>query len=173
MAVEFQNNSMQVKQELENIAVAWLHTWGNEIAAQAKRNTSSEGWTNGERTALRDSYDCVVDETKTVATVGTPLEQGYWEEFGTGEHADTSKNGGREGRKDWWVYVAGQEPSDKESTHYKTKEEAEAVAESMRADGFDAYATNGREPNYTLENAFIAVKPKAIRDLENKTKGMG
>lgn len=171
--VEFHDNSMQVKQALENIAVAWLHTWGNETAAQAKRNTSTEGWTNGERTALRDSYDCVVDDAQKVARVGTSLEQGYWEEFGTGEHADTSKNGGREGRKDWWVYVAGQEPRDKESTHYATKEEAEAVAASMREDGFDAYATNGREPHYTLEKAFIAVKPKAIRDLENKTKGMG
>ena len=77
----FHDNSPQVIEKIKNIAVAWLHTWGNETAAQAKRNTSTEGWTNAERNALRDSYGCVVDEAKLEAQVGTPMEQGFWEEF--------------------------------------------------------------------------------------------
>jgi hypothetical protein len=106
--------------------------------------------------ALKGSYDVNVDESNGVGTVGTPLEEGYWEEFGTGEHADTAANGGKLGRQGWWVYVKGQGPSAKVSAEYRDKDEAEAVAASMRADGLDAYATNGRDPHYTLEHAFEA-----------------
>lgn len=169
----FHDYSLQAIEKIKSIAIAWLHTWGNETAAQAKRNTSTEGWTNAERTALRDSYGCVVDEAKLEAQVGTPMEQGFWEEFGTGEHADTAKNGGKEGRKDWWVYTPGQEPMEKESTHYKDETEARAAAAFIKeAYGKEAYATNGRDPNYTLEKSFISTKPKAVRDMENKLKGM-
>lgn len=170
--MEFYDYTERVMQAIEGVAVAWLHTWANEVASQAKRNTSTDDWTNGERTALRNSYGSVVDEGNMIAYVGSSMEQAFWEEFGTGSQADTDKNGGRLGRQDWWVYVKGQEPRDEESTHYKSKEEAETVAESMRAEGFDAYATNGREPHYTLENAFIAVEPKAQKDLKEKLKGL-
>ena len=54
------------------------------------------------------------------------------------------------------MYVKGQGPSATVSAEYRDKDEAEAVAKSMRADGLDAYATNGRDPNYTLEHAFEA-----------------
>ncbi len=165
--VKLVDNSIQVKAALNDTTIAWLYTWSNEIASQAKRNCQMDGNVGVQ---LRGSYSSVVNASAGEAQIGTPMEAGFWEEYGTGSHADTAKNGGREGRKDWWVYVKDQPPSEKESTHYKTQAEAQAVADSMRAQGFDAYATNGREPNYTLEKAFINTKPKAIADLENQLR---
>ena len=159
--------SSQVKETMNDEAVAWLYTWSNEIASHAKRNCQMDGNVGVQ---LRGSYTTSVDTTSGEAQIVSTLESAYWEEYGTGSHADTLKNGGKQGRKDWWVYVKDQPPRLTESTHYQTEAEAEAVAASMRAEGFDAYATNGRDPNYTLENAFIATKPKAQADMEARLK---
>lgn len=165
MAVEVKliDNSIAVKAALNEVSRAWLYTWSNEIASQAKRNCQMD---DNIGVQLRGSYSTVVDAGAGKAVIGSPLEAAYWEEYGTGSHADTRANGGKKGREGWWVYVKGQGPSAKESTHYQTRAEAEAVAASMRSDGFDAYATNGRDPNYTLERAFTVTKPKAIADLK-------
>ena len=149
--VEFKDFSMEVLVELDETTIAFLYEAAAEVTSQAQRTCVMED-DAGKR--LKGSYANVVDESKGTATVGTPLEEGYWEEFGTGEHADTGKNGGKLGRQGWWVYVKGQGPRAKVSTEYRSKEEAEAVAESMIADGLDAYATNGRDPHYTLEKSF-------------------
>lgn len=161
--IVFQDFSAQVKAAMKAEADAWLYTWSNEIASQAKRNCQMDGNVGVQ---LRGSYTTSVDTNAGEAKIGSTLEAAYWEEYGTGSHADTVKNGGKEGRKDWWVYVKDQPPRETESTHYQTEAEAQAVADSMRAEGFDAYATNGRDPNYTLEKAFISTKPRAKADME-------
>jgi hypothetical protein len=115
---------------------------------------------------LRGSYSHVVDEDKGKAAIGTPLESGFWEEFGTGEHADTSKNGGKPGRKGWWVY----------SDEYKGnggKTRTEAQAKAIEKSDPTLHATNGRDPNYTLEHAFDAKRSKAEADLKRRLKEMG
>lgn len=176
MPVEFRDFSFQVKAKINETTLNWLEETANEVASQAKRNTSTEGWTNGERTSLRDSYSYELNGSKGEAMVGSSLEQAYWEEFGTGSHADTSKNGGREGRKDWWVYIPGREKpaNEPESTHYQDETEARSAAAYIkRKYNKDAVATNGRKPNYTLEKAFKSVKPKAVAQLEKKLKEMG
>lgn len=165
--VKFQDFSFDVKVAIDEETIAWLYTWGNEIASQAARNCAMDGKV-GEK--LKGSYRSVVDESKGKATIGTPMEAGFWEEFGTGSQADTVKNGGKQGRDGWWVYVKDGELRKKESKHYQTEAQAQAIAESMCADGFDAYATNGRDPNYTLEKAFKSVKPKAESNLETILK---
>jgi len=165
--VKLIDNSIQVKAALNETSIAWLYTWSNEIASQARRNCQMDGSVGVQ---LRGSYRAEVSDSAGKAEIGSDMEAAFWEEFGTGSHADTAKNGGREGRKDWWVYVKDQPPREKESTHYRTQAEAQAVADSMRAEGFDAYATNGRDPNYTLEKAFINTKPKAIEDLKNQLR---
>ena len=148
----------KVKDMLESEKTAWLHTWGTEIASQAQRNCKMD-----DKGQLRGSYSCYVDEQKGEATIGTPLEAGYWEEFGTGEHAvDRSKS-----RSGWWVYVKGQ-ASRGGGTTYASQEEAQAVADSMQEDGLDAYATNGRDPQHTLENAFLVTEPKMEADLQSR-----
>lgn len=157
MAVRFQDFSFDVKAALDDTTIAWLHTWASEIASHAARNCKLDDDAGKQ---LKGSYNGVVNEGKGEARIGSPLEQAYWEEWGTGEHAAH-----KDGRKGWWVYVKGQAPQGGGTT-YHSREEAEAVAASMRADGLDAYATNGREPNYTLERAFDANRQKAIADLE-------
>lgn len=165
--VEFKDFSFKVKAALNETTIAWLHETANEITAKAQRNCAMED-DAGKR--LKGSYANTVDEGGGKATIGTPLEEGYWEEFGTGEYADTAKNGGKKGRQGWWVYVKGQAPRAKASQEYHSREEAEAVAASMRAEGLDAYATNGRKPNYTLEKSFEATKAPAINRLKEQLK---
>ena len=165
--VDFKDFSMQVNAELNKTTIAWLLETANEVTSQAQRNCVMED-DAGKR--LKGSYTNTVDKDKGVATVGTPLEEGYWEEFGTGSHADMGKNGGKPGRQGWWVYVKGQGPSAKVSHEYRDKDEAQAIADSMRAEGLDAYATNGRDPNYTLEKAFEATKNPSISRLKQLLK---
>lgn len=79
MAVEFKDFSIQVKAALNDTTKAWLNTWANEIAAQAKDNTQLDGDAGIE---LRKSYKADVDDGAGEAKIGTPLEAGYWEEYG-------------------------------------------------------------------------------------------
>lgn len=48
---------------------------------------------------IRNSWTYTVDESNGEATIGSPLENAIWEEFGTGQYA---LNG--DGRKTPWVY---------------------------------------------------------------------
>ncbi len=162
MPVQFQNFSVQVSEKLNDIGIAWLDEVALEIEAQAKRNCQMTSEDHGR---LKGSYGHFVEDDKGEAYVGTPLESGYWEEFGTGEYADTAKNGGKQGRQGWWVYVKGG-PAGNGGKTYETEEEAKAIAESMRRDGLDAYHTNGRQPNYTLEKAFKRTENKAKKHLQ-------
>ena len=155
MAVKFEDYSIEVIAELDDTTIAWLNTWANEIASQAKDTTQMDG---DEGVQLRKSYRADVDEAEGKAAIGTPLESGYWEEFGTGEHAVHG-----DGRPGWWVYKDGYEGS---GGDVLTEAEAKAIA----AGDPTIHATNGRPPAYTLEKAFTGNKNKAIADLENQLK---
>ena len=93
MSVEFWDNSVQVKAALSEAAIAYLYEAGGELEAQVKRN-SRVG--TGQ---LKNSWTYKIDESDGVCTVGSPLENAIWEEFGTGEFA---VNG--DGRKGGWYY---------------------------------------------------------------------
>lgn len=166
MAVKLEDCSFEVKAAINETSIAWLYEWADEILSHAKRNCSTEGWTSSERADLRDHYKRHVDEVNGIAHIGNELQMAYWEEFGTGEHADTNKNGGIQGRKGWWVY---KDDYQGKGGKVLTKEQAEAMA----AGDPTLHATNGRDPNYTLENAFNANKRKAEADLKKKLKEMG
>ena len=173
--VEFHDYSATVKKQIRGVAIRWLLETANELVSQVKRTVSTKGWTNAERTSLRDSYDYVISEEDGTAKVGSTLEQAYWEEFGTGSYADTSKNGGREGRPGWWIYTPDDNdaPEGYQSNEYATEEDAKEMAAYIQAAyGKKAVVSNGREPNYTLEKAFIKVKDKQIRRLEDELKGL-
>lgn len=164
MAVtKFVDNSSEVKAAINQTTIEWLYEWANEIASHAKDNCQLEDDAGAQ---LRGSYRAEVDEGAGQAQIGSSLEAAYWEEFGTGSYADTSKNGGRQGRSDWWVYYRNSGPNP-DTPHYD-ETTAKSVAESLRQAGRDALASNGRRPNYTLEKAFTANKDKAIADLEKK-----
>ena len=93
MAVEFHDFSMEVKAALDDAVKAYLYEAGGELESQVKRN-SRVG--TGQ---LKNSWTYKVDEEKGVCTVGSPLENAIWEEFGTGEYALHG-----DGRKGGWYY---------------------------------------------------------------------
>ena len=161
--ITYHDYTMEVKAAINSATIAWLHAWASEIESQTKRNCkmATEGDAIG--TQLKGSYSHTVDESKGEAVIGSPLEAAYWEEWGTGEHAAHG-----DGRKGWWVYVKGFQGDG--GTTYDSEQQAAAVAASLFAKGLDAHHTNGREPNYTLENAFKNALPQAKADLENRLK---
>ena len=68
--VEFQDFSMEVKAELNETTIAWLHTWAEEIESHAKRNCSTgEDYSS----QLRGSYKHGVNETKGIAEIYSEL----------------------------------------------------------------------------------------------------
>lgn len=169
--VEFQDFSFQVKAAINKATQNWLVETASEIESQAIMNCSREGWTSEEYQQLRGGYKSEVYPEKGVAIVGHRQEMAYWEEFGTGSHADTSKNGGKEGRAGWWIYTPGSDGHGGESNVYPTREAAEDMAAYIRATyNKEAIVTNGRRPNYTLEKAFKTVRPEAEADLEKRLK---
>ena len=152
--VEFQDFSFQVKAALNDTTIAWLYETSEEIKSQAQRKCALAGDAGKQ---LKGSYDRIVDEGKGEAQIGSPLEQAFWEEYGTGQHA----KGPKPGRQGWWIYIEGQASGNGGQT-YRTKEEAEAMAAYIREKyGKNAVVTNGRDPNYTLQKAFEATKNKA------------
>ena len=93
MSVEFRDNSIHVRNALNDAVIAYLHEAGGELEAQVKRNTRVDtGQTKG-------SWTHVVDESRKTCTVGSPLGNAIWEEFGTGEFAAEGN-----GRKGGWYY---------------------------------------------------------------------
>ena len=93
MSIEFKDNSIEVKNRLNNLCMAWLDEAGGELTSQTQRNSKVDsGQTKG-------AWKYVVDESKQSATIGNPLENAIYEEFGTGEYA---LNG--DGRKSAWTY---------------------------------------------------------------------
>lgn len=107
--VHFEDFSFQVEEALDEACIAFLHEAAGELQSQVQRNTRVD---TGQ---LKNSWDYVVDEGEKKATVGTPLENGLWEEFGTGEHA--LQGNGRKGgwkyqdRKGDWHFTRGKTPS--------------------------------------------------------------
>lgn len=154
MQIEFHDYSIQVKAKLNDETKKWLETWAQEIASQAKDNTQLDGDAGIE---LRKSYKAV-NSGAGEAKVGTPLEAGYWEEYGTGEYAAHG-----DGRKGWWVYKDGY-------TGNGGPVLTEAAAKARAARSSSLHATNGRKPAYTLEKSFTNAAPKAKADLEARLK---
>ena len=166
MPVELHDFTIKVTEDMEEALIAGLHEAAGELDARTVRN-SRQSHTYGDirATAL---WDHKVDEGKMEAYVGSPHEAGYWEEFGTGEHALN-----KDGRKGWWVYVEGQDSGSGGKT-YATKEEAEDAASFLRSvKKLDAYATNGIDPNRPLHRAFESGKKAVQAIFADKLKGMG
>ncbi len=109
--IKFEDYRVTVKNELSDRVVAFLHEVGGEFASQAARNSR----VRTEQT--KGSWDYLVNEGDLQVTIGSPLENAIWEEFGTGEYA---LNGN--GRKGGWYYV--DEFGDGHYTHGKTPNRA-------------------------------------------------
>lgn len=131
--VEFQDFSIQVKAAIEKEAIAFLYGAAGELVGQIARATPVD---TGQ---LKNSWQYKVDEDKLEATIGSPLENAIWNEYGTGEFAAHG-----DGRKGGWVY----------------KDE----------DGF--HFTYGKKPNRTFGNVFNKLKPKIIKEAQERFKDL-
>ena len=109
--IKFEDYRVTVKNELSDKVVAFLYEVGGEFASQAARNSRVKT----EQT--KGSWDYSVNESALSVTVGSPLENAIWEEFGTGEYALYGN-----GRKGGWYYV--DEFGDGHYTHGKTPNRA-------------------------------------------------
>lgn len=81
MSIEFKDYSVEVKEALNSLIIAFLHEAAGELEAQVKRNTPVD---TGQ---LKGSWDYKVQEHKGEAVIGSPLENAIWNEFGTGQYA--------------------------------------------------------------------------------------
>lgn len=102
--IEFKDNTIQVKNAIDDQINIVLEECAGELESQTKRNSRVK---TGK---TRNSFRHVVDDSKHIATIGSSEENAIWEEFGTGEYA---LNGN--GRKGGWAYV------DEEGNRYFTR----------------------------------------------------
>lgn len=158
MAVEFHDFSVQVKDALEDICIAFLYEAAGELESQTIDNTQQGKKYRGKLATALWKY--AVNEARLEAKIGSADEAAFWEEFGTGEYALH-----HDGRKGWWVYVEGNDTPWPNPQQY-SEQEARAVAASMRAAGLDAHATNGQKPNRPLHRAFVTLRPALIKMAE-------
>lgn len=91
--VQFKDFSVEVNGKINEALIAALYEAAGEVVSQTARNTRVD---TGQ---TKNSWSYTVDESEGKATIGSPLENAIWEEFGTGVQA---LNG--DGRKTAWKY---------------------------------------------------------------------
>nr|DAG10481.1 MAG TPA: putative tail component [Caudoviricetes sp.] len=91
--VEFRDCSISVKAAINDTLIAALYEAAGAVVSQTAKNTRVD---TGQ---TKNSWSYTVDESEGKATIGSPLENAIWEEFGTGVQA---LNG--DGRKTAWRY---------------------------------------------------------------------
>lgn len=106
--ISFIDNSDRVKAELEKLLIEGLIEAAGEVQGQAAQNTPVD---TGQ---LKGSWKYIVDADKLEATIGSPLENAIFTEYGTGEYA--LEGNGRKGgwkykdAKGEWHYTRGKPP---------------------------------------------------------------
>ena len=91
----FKDNRVEVKSAMTNAMDGALLEVSAELVSQTARNTAVDtGQLKGSWAA-----DVANSDTQCTATIGSPLENAIWEEFGTGEYALQGN-----GRKGGWFY---------------------------------------------------------------------
>lgn len=155
MPIEFRDYSIEVSAKMKDAAKRFLIEAAHEVTSQTIRTTSPK------KQQLRGSWGNSVDENAMTAQIGSPLEESFWNEFGTGSHAIHG-----DGRKGWWVYIEGQPRGEKNSRVYDSQQEAEEAVAYLRSKGLPAVATNGEDAHLTLQKAFAAKKNTIVRMAE-------
>lgn len=154
MSVEFKDNSIKVKETLNDGILQFLEEAAAEIESAAIRNTSVD---TGQ---LKGQWTYTLDDAKLEATVGNTLENAIWEELGTGEYA--VKRNGRKGA--WYI------PVDRVTGKKKPTYNGEVIIVHGK-NGMDFYKTNGKKPKRMLHTAFEKNKNKIIKRAEEVLKG--
>ena len=95
--IEFKDYTIKVKETIAELAYRAIEESCGELESKVKRNTAVDTGQTKNAWTHRVSGSTMAGEFK--GTVGNPMENAIWEEFGTGEYA---LNG--DGRKGGWVY---------------------------------------------------------------------
>lgn len=91
--IKFEDNSARCKEEIRQAGLRWLFQCAQIIIKQViDLSRADTGQT-------RNSFDYIVDEGALECTIGSPMENAVWEEFGTGIFAEKGN-----GRKTPWTY---------------------------------------------------------------------
>lgn len=107
--ITFEDNSIKVKQTMNDLINAALEECAGELESQVKRNTRVD---TGQ---TKNSFSHYVDADAGEAVIGSTMENAIWEEFGTGEYA--LHGNGRKGgwnykdRHGKWHFTNGKTPS--------------------------------------------------------------
>lgn len=153
--VQFKDNSIKIKQDINKKSLNWLEQVASEIESQVIKNSRTD---TGDTKRYWKHY---VDESRGEAVIGNELENALWEEFGTGEYA---VNG--DGRKTpWYIPVEGYTGKKKPTFNGKVV--------VVHIKGKDFYKTNGKKPSRAFTKAFETVKPKAEKRAEKIFGGIG
>ena len=91
--IKFEDHTLKVEAAMEKAIIAFLNEASGELVSQTQRNTPVD---TGQ---LKGSWDYKVDIAKQESTIGSPLENAIWNEFGTGQYALHG-----DGRKTPWKY---------------------------------------------------------------------
>lgn len=154
MPVTFEDFSIQVNGAMDDAVETFLIKASKMIQSAVERNTRSD---SGD---LRGKWDSIIDASAGKATIGNPLENAIWEEFGTGEYS-TSSQGGRMGA--WYVPVEKVDGKKKPSFNGK-------VIIVYGKDGQQYYKTNGKEGTKAFQKAYDSKKNKVIKLAQNTFK---
>lgn len=143
----FTDNRIEVENALADAIESALLEVSAELVSQVKSNSRVD------TSQLKGSWKSVVEET--VATIGSPLENAIWEEFGTGEYA--LHGDGRKGA--WYVPVDG----------YTGKKRPTYNGQVVIVYGKNKkkyYKTNGKKPSRAFWNAYTTLKPAMIKHMK-------
>lgn len=160
--VEFKDNRVVVNATMSSLIGKILLEVAAELVSQTARNTKvATGQT-------KNSWAADVKEDpngKSVATIGSPLQNAIWEEFGTGEYALEGK-----GRSGYWVYVddGDDDSSSSKSGKTYTLKEAKRVVAILRKKGLNAYYTKGKKPRRPFYKAYTTLKPRLIKHMQEE-----
>lgn len=98
--VEFKDFTVEVKGTMDQLAYTVLEEVAGEMEAQVKRNHDTLNIVDTGQTKNSWTHNVKSEKDEHKATIGSPLENAIWEEFGTGEYALYGN-----GRKGGWFYV--------------------------------------------------------------------
>ena len=107
--VIFEDYTIKVQNAMDSKINVVLEECAGEIESQAKRNTRVDTG------RTKNAWSHRIDEATHTATIGNPMENAIWEEFGTGEYAlqGNGRKGGwsyKDAKGDWY-HTHGKKPS--------------------------------------------------------------
>lgn len=170
MSLEFEiiDNSGEFFAELKAKVPVALEMVGLQAENYAKDNIKAAGRKN--TGAMINMTTHTVKDNEVY--VGNNLMYAVYNELGTGTYA-TNGNG----RKGWWVYVAGQDEktaaahrNTASTSRIYSKSEAYVIMMSLRKKGLNAYMTQGIKPIHFLQKAVEEHQSEYWRMIETVMK---